>query len=636
MFRTSAFKRLLHALGDASSCTFAYCRLGAEHQKYTTLFYTRDAARVLDPLNNPDYQCNHPKGHHEGQLAGRLEDGTWASKHAAAYPRELCVRLAMAANYARTGCMFALFGATKAAGEDEAAAGAEPLGPGADRPPERPPDVEAAGDFVGHSRALQSRRLRMLLCGSFLATFLPAPARIVVALATGTIAAIAGSAALFQHLMLRWLPSLVSSRRTVYVINCCLSAQLVLASCWTGYVALCDGIQPLELGASDLAGMARHTFHGDAWPPFMTRPVIFRAAASSLVASGQWPSWYEFQPRRWARQLGDPLVSINGLPGSGTRFHYVDLERDAIVRPAPTLFKLQDVLDSWAREALGGGGDETLYLSTYRGDETTPGSFQASVQARLLAQLSRILGFNRIPDALPLPTDSLGRWWLNMGAHRGGQSVHSDFDDNVYVHLGGRKRFQLFHPLASIGLRPLPELVATRHSPGNYTFRRTQSHGEPCNHNYPQAPYGMAAEDTHGVEVILERGDILLIPGMWWHGVQRLPPEATESEPVHGPDEFNMGMSIFYNLEWTHLYRDIWFVLNKAGVRGLMCAAVAQAASRVHPLQLAAFFRNRWRFDESSGRCLRCDHPGAPAAKDDAHTTTASRWMRMCIGSSGP
>ena len=33
--------------------TFAYCRLGSEFQKYTTLWYTNEAAPILDQLNTP-------------------------------------------------------------------------------------------------------------------------------------------------------------------------------------------------------------------------------------------------------------------------------------------------------------------------------------------------------------------------------------------------------------------------------------------------------------------------------------------------------------------------------------------------------------------------------------------------------
>ena len=120
------------------------------------------------------------------------------------------------------------------------------------------------------------------------------------------------------------------------------------------------------------------------------------------------------------------------------------------------------------------------------------------------------------------------------------------------MQLGGRKRWQLYHPLAELDLRPMPELVATRHAAGNYTFRTAQRHGEPCNHNYPQAPHAPSGTKSAAVEVTLARGDVLLLPGNWWHAVERLPP----APGAAAGGEFNVAMSLFYDLPWTRPYRD--------------------------------------------------------------------------------
>ena len=109
LFATSAFKKLQAAIPDSSMCTFAQCRfnnsmgVGHPYQKYTTLWYTNDAAHVLDQLNEPSFQCNHPEGTHEKKAGGRGADGRWESKASAAYPDGLNVRIAMALTFARTG-----------------------------------------------------------------------------------------------------------------------------------------------------------------------------------------------------------------------------------------------------------------------------------------------------------------------------------------------------------------------------------------------------------------------------------------------------------------------------------------------------------------------------------------------------
>ncbi|MGA0059339.1 MAG: reverse transcriptase domain-containing protein [Planctomycetota bacterium] len=103
LFATTAFKRLRAAADLQSSVTFAYCRLGAPHQKYTTLFYSAEAGSVLDALAGPDYQCNHERGTHAERAGGRGPDGSFVSAAAAAYPEQLNATLARAFTMARTG-----------------------------------------------------------------------------------------------------------------------------------------------------------------------------------------------------------------------------------------------------------------------------------------------------------------------------------------------------------------------------------------------------------------------------------------------------------------------------------------------------------------------------------------------------
>ena len=103
LFATSQIKRFKQSVNDISEVTFAFCRFGGDSQKYTTLLYTNDAATVLDQLSGSDYQCNHPPRSHKTQIAGGRTDNGWASAAEAAYPEQLCVRLAMAFTCARTG-----------------------------------------------------------------------------------------------------------------------------------------------------------------------------------------------------------------------------------------------------------------------------------------------------------------------------------------------------------------------------------------------------------------------------------------------------------------------------------------------------------------------------------------------------
>ena len=102
LWATSQFKSLKDSIPLSSMCTFAQCMFnGGVKQKYTTLWYTNDAARLLDQLNQPAYQCNHSS--HSEWAGGRGPSGEWLSAKSAAYPEALNAFLAQALTAARTG-----------------------------------------------------------------------------------------------------------------------------------------------------------------------------------------------------------------------------------------------------------------------------------------------------------------------------------------------------------------------------------------------------------------------------------------------------------------------------------------------------------------------------------------------------
>lgn len=103
VFATSQFKRLQSAIPKSSMATFANCRFDATSQKYMTVWYTNDAAAVLDKLNEAEYQCNHPPGTHQAVAGGRDAYGFWLSTDTAHYMPGLCTKLGMAFTLARTG-----------------------------------------------------------------------------------------------------------------------------------------------------------------------------------------------------------------------------------------------------------------------------------------------------------------------------------------------------------------------------------------------------------------------------------------------------------------------------------------------------------------------------------------------------
>ena len=103
VFATSQFKRLQAAIPKSSMATFANCRFDATSQKYMTVWYTNDAAPILDELNKPEFQCNHQPGTHQAVAGGRDAYGFWLSTDTAHYMPGFCAKLGMAFTLARTG-----------------------------------------------------------------------------------------------------------------------------------------------------------------------------------------------------------------------------------------------------------------------------------------------------------------------------------------------------------------------------------------------------------------------------------------------------------------------------------------------------------------------------------------------------
>ena len=103
LFNMAQFKRLQQAIPNSSTATFANCRFDADSQKYITIWYTNDAAKVFDKLNGPEYQCNHPPGTHKSIAGGRDSYGHWLSTDTAKYMLGFSTVIAMAFTFARTG-----------------------------------------------------------------------------------------------------------------------------------------------------------------------------------------------------------------------------------------------------------------------------------------------------------------------------------------------------------------------------------------------------------------------------------------------------------------------------------------------------------------------------------------------------
>ncbi len=101
LFATTYFTDFIKEIGPCSSCTSAMCRYGSDVQKYTTLWYTTDAATELDKNNGPEHQCCHKN--HTRTVGGRAPDGTFHSSDFSAYSDGYNTMITKGFQFARTG-----------------------------------------------------------------------------------------------------------------------------------------------------------------------------------------------------------------------------------------------------------------------------------------------------------------------------------------------------------------------------------------------------------------------------------------------------------------------------------------------------------------------------------------------------
>lgn len=99
------------------------------------------------------------------------------------------------------------------------------------------------------------------------------------------------------------------------------------------------------------------------------------------------------------------------------------------------------------------------------------------------------------------------RVWIGPGRLSG--PLHFDLSENLFGQLRGRKRFWLYPPSDAPWMASYPVLS------GKPNF----SQHDPEAPDYERFPQTRGLQPT---EVVLEAGDVLYLPSMWWHHVRSL------------------------------------------------------------------------------------------------------------------
>ncbi len=100
--------------------------------------------------------------------------------------------------------------------------------------------------------------------------------------------------------------------------------------------------------------------------------------------------------------------------------------------------------------------------------------------------------------------------WLG---NRATVAPHYDIHDNIAAVVAGRRRFTLFPPEQTNNLYPGPVLSTPAGVPVSMV--------DICQPDFEQFPNYAEAEAV-GQQAVLEPGDAIYIPALWWHGVESL------------------------------------------------------------------------------------------------------------------
>lgn len=178
--------------------------------------------------------------------------------------------------------------------------------------------------------------------------------------------------------------------------------------------------------------------------------------------------------------VGDP--SING------RFFY---------RPG-----LEELNFQKAQVTVGIGVERLIKIK----DDRDP--FAIALQAIPIAQV--LPDFKALNPQPLLDTSVEPTMWLG---NRAIVAPHYDIHDNLACVVAGRRKFNLFPPEQIENLYPGPTLV----TPGGVPVSMVDIN-QPDMKRYPKYAEALKV----GQEAILEPGDAIYIPALWWHGVESL------------------------------------------------------------------------------------------------------------------
>ena len=220
-------------------------------------------------------------------------------------------------------------------------------------------------------------------------------------------------------------------------------------------------------------------------------PVVFRGAGADLpIVRHSRQSSEAVMDYLREKSSGRPLTVYRADPDQNGRFHYT---------PALDGFNFRagkEALDPLLAE-IAAEPDETIYVGSTDLELFFPG---------LWAENDPGLDGVVEDDCAPV----VGSLWMG---NRTVTAAHYDLSNNCALCAAGRRRFTLFPPDQIGNLYPGP----LEPTPGGQVVSMVDF-SAPDFARFPRFPDALRSAQT----VVLEPGDVLVYPAMWWHQVEGL------------------------------------------------------------------------------------------------------------------
>ncbi|CAL1136452.1 unnamed protein product [Cladocopium goreaui] len=242
----------------------------------------------------------------------------------------------------------------------------------------------------------------------------------------------------------------------------------------------------------------------DVLKPSSQRPALLKHLARRCFP-GNWT--FEHLSQRGGDVVVDGVRL--GTGDGGYTFHYADESKDACFTDRNAQHQLADAMSLADFLAAGRQEGPGLYLWLVL-LQSKQGIIQRSALAERLREELDAMDWDILKKISELgDLGSLKKLQLFCGVGGTVTACHYDQSQNLFFQLQGTKRFILFPPLVGAGaLLPFP-----------IAHPRDRCARAPLDQTFPKQSH---LAHGQGIEVIVEAGDCLFLPQMWWHHVESL------------------------------------------------------------------------------------------------------------------